>query len=137
MLLKSASSTASGSGQQSVKRPVTDTESGMQTGDSLEMGTGESTTLLGASSANTRRRFGVKSEPVAVTTPEAVDGYREQAMRITSVEQVELGNNMELSVIGHVLDGQDNRISLETVAGQSRWLEHEESKSFDGCQAPV
>ena len=69
----------------------------------MEMGTGESTTLPGAPSANTRRRIVVKSEPVAVTTQEAVDGYREQAMRITSVEQNESGNIMELSITGQVL----------------------------------
>ena len=34
---------------------------------------------------------------------EQFDGYREKAMRITSVEQVELGNIMELSITGHVL----------------------------------
>ena len=70
----------------------------------MEMCTGESTTFPGAPSANTRRRIVVKSEPVAViTTQEAVDGYREQAMRITSVEQNELGINMELSITGQVL----------------------------------
>ena len=56
LLMRSASSTASGSGQQSAERPARDTESGVRTGDPLEMGTGESTTLPGASSANTRRR---------------------------------------------------------------------------------
>ena len=45
----------------------------------------------------------VKSEPLAVTIREAVDGYREQAMGIASVEQVELGNIMELSITGQVL----------------------------------
>ena len=56
-----------------------------------------------APSANTGRRFVVKSEPMAVTTQEAVDGYREKAMRIASVEQIELGNIMELSITGQVL----------------------------------
>ena len=45
----------------------------------------------------------MKSEPVAVTTQEAVDGYREKAMRIASVERIELGNIMELSITGQVL----------------------------------
>ena len=40
---------------------------------------------------------------MAVTTQEAVDGYREKAMRIASVEQIELGNIMELSITGQVL----------------------------------
>ena len=73
----------------------------MQTGDQLEMGSCESTTLPGASSANTRRRIVLKSEPVAVTTQDAVARHCEKAMRIASVEQVELGN-----IIG-------NRTSLE------------------------
>ena len=38
-----------------------------------------------------------------ITTEEAVDGYREKAMRIESVEQIELGNIMELSIAGQNL----------------------------------
>ena len=40
----------------------------------------------------------MKSEPVAVTTEEAVDGHCEKAMRIASVEQIELGKaeNVEM-----------------------------------------
>ena len=75
----------------------------MQVEDMSETGTGEGTALLAAPSANTRRRIVVKSEPMAVTTQEAVDGYREKAMRIASVEQIELGNIMELSITGQVL----------------------------------
>ena len=67
------------------------------------MGTGEGAALPGASPANTRRRIVVKSEPVAVTTQEAVDGYCEKLMRIASVEQIELGNIMEPSITGQVL----------------------------------
>ena len=67
------------------------------------MDTGESTELPGASSANTQRKLVVKSEPLAVTTQEAVDRYCEKAMRIASVEQTELGNNMELPITCHVL----------------------------------
>ena len=65
-----------------------------------ETGTCEGTALPAAPSANTRRRIVVKSEPMAVTTQEAVDGYREKAMIIASVEQIELGNIMELSITG-------------------------------------
>ena len=43
------------------------------------------------------------SEPAAVTTQEAVDGYCEKAMRIASVEQIELASIMELSITGQVL----------------------------------
>ena len=99
----SAASTASGSGQDREKRPVTDTEPRTQIGDTLEMGTGESIMLPRALSANSGRGIVVKSEPVAATTQEVVDGYRENAMRIASVEQVELGNIMELSITGQVL----------------------------------
>ena len=40
---------------------------------------------------------------MAVTTQEAVEGYREKARRIVSVEQIELGNIMELSITGQIL----------------------------------
>ena len=75
----------------------------MQVEDTSETGTGESTALPAAPSANTRRRNVVKPEQVAVTTREAVDGCCEKAMRIASVEQIELGNIMELSITGQVL----------------------------------
>ena len=101
--MKSASSTASGSGQQRQKRSITDDESGMQVEDTPETGTGEGTASLAAPSANIRLRIDVKSEPVAVTTQEAVDGDSEKAMRTASVEQIELGNIMELSITGQVL----------------------------------
>ena len=57
----------------------------------------------GAPSTSIRRRIAVESEPRAVTTQEAVDGYREKSMRIESVEQIELGNITELSTTGQVL----------------------------------
>ena len=76
----------------------------MQVEDTRETGTSECTALLAAQSANIRRRTVVKSKPVAVTTQEAVDGYCEKAMRIASVEQIELGNIMELSITGQVLE---------------------------------
>ena len=68
LLMKSASLTASGSGQQKEKRSIPDDESRVQVEDTSETGTGEGTALLAAPSANTRRRIVVKSEPVAVTT---------------------------------------------------------------------
>ena len=68
-----------------------------------ETGTGEGTALVAAPSANIRWRTVVKSEPVAVTTQEEVDGQCEKAMRIAGVEQIELGNIMELSIMGHLL----------------------------------
>ena len=40
---------------------------------------------------------------MAVTSQQAVDGYREKAMKIESVEQIELGNIMEMSITGQVL----------------------------------
>ena len=55
--------------------------------------------------ANTRRRIVGKSEPVAVTMQEASDVYREKARRIANVEQIELGNIMELSITGELLRG--------------------------------
>ena len=103
LLMKSASLTASGSGQQRQKRSIPDDESGMQVEDTLETGTGEGSASPVAPSANIRRRIAVKSEPVAVTTQEAIDGHCEKAMRIASVEQIELGNIMEISTTGQVL----------------------------------
>ena len=88
--------------QQRQTRSIPDDESGMQVEDTPETGTDEGTALLAAPSANIRRRIVVKSEPVAVTTQEAVDGHCETAMRIASVEQIELGI-MELSITGQVL----------------------------------
>ena len=78
LLMKSAPTAASGSGQQREKRSVTNTEAGKQAGDSLEIGTGVSTTAPAALPVNTRRRISMKSEPVAVTTQEAIDGSREK-----------------------------------------------------------
>ena len=103
LLMKSASLTTSGSGQQRQKRSIPDDESGMQVEDTPETGTGEGTASLAAPSATTRRRVAVKSEPVAVTTPEAIDWHCEKTMRIASVDQIELGNIMELSLTGQVL----------------------------------
>ena len=50
-----------------------------------------------------RRRIVGKSESVAVTTQEAIDGYREKTRRIANVEQIELGNIMELSITGQLI----------------------------------
>ena len=100
--MKSASLTASGSGQQWEGRGTPDDESRMQVEDKLEMDTEERTEPSQASSTNTRRRIVTKSEPIAVTTQEAVDGCREKSMRIASVEQTELGNIMDLSITGQV-----------------------------------
>ena len=135
--MKSASSTASGSGQQKEKTSIPDDESRMQVEDTSEMGTGESTELLGAPSANIGRRIVVKSsDPVTVTTQEAVDGYCEKAMRIASVEQIELGNIMELSITGQVLKwARQSNLSERTVTTHSGWMELEESQPPDSCQA--
>ena len=75
-----------------------------------EIDTAERAEPPGASSTNNRRRIVTKSEPMGVTTQEAVDGYREKATRIASVERIELGNIMELSITGQVLRwaGQSN-----------------------------
>ena len=63
------------------------------------------------------------SEPVAVPTQEAVDGYREKATRIASVEQVELGNIMGLSIMGHVLKGvrQSNFLGGLSLSKADGW----------------
>ena len=75
----------------------------MQGEDKPEIDTEERAEPPGAPSTNNRRRIGTKSERMAVTTQEAVDGYREKAMRIASVERTELGSIMELSITGQAL----------------------------------
>ena len=102
LLMKSEPSLASHSGQQKEKESVTNTEAGTQVRDSMETSTGGSTTSPTALSAHTRRRISMRSEP-AVTLQEAIDGSCGKAMRIASVEQVELGNLMELSIMSRVL----------------------------------
>ena len=94
---------ASGSGQQREGNAVPDDESGMQDEDKPEIDNEERAASLGVSTTNTRRRIAMKSEPRAVTTQKAVDGYREKAMRIESVEQIEHDSIMELSITGQVL----------------------------------
>ena len=103
LLMMSASSTASGSGQHKEMRSISDDESRMQVQNMSEVGIGGSTTWPGAPLASIRRRIAVKSEPLAVTAQEAVDGYSEKAMTIASVEPIELGNIMELSITDQVL----------------------------------
>ena len=97
--MKSTPLIASSSGEQGQKRSIPDDESGMQ----VKTDTGEGEVSPAAVSTNIRRRIAMKSEPAAVTTQEAIDGSRKKVMRIASVEQIELGNLMELSITGQVL----------------------------------
>ena len=103
LLMKSTPLTASSSGEQGQKRSIPDDESGIQVEDTQKTDTGEGEVSPAAVSTNIRRRIAMKSEPAAVTTQEAIDGSREKVMRIASVEQIELGNLMELSITGQVL----------------------------------
>ena len=96
--MKSASSAASSSGQQCVKRSVADAEPEAKTGVPMEMSSDESATLPSVMGTKSSRRIAPSRSTVGVTTQEGIDGYRENAMRIASVEQVELGNIMALSV---------------------------------------
>ena len=104
MLMKSTSLTASSSsGPGKEKRTKSDADSRMQV-ESTSMPTiNESTESSETLDANTQRRIVGKSEPVAVTTQEAIDGYREKTRRIANVEQIELGNIMELSITGQLI----------------------------------
>ena len=120
--MKSASSTASCSGQQK-ERSIPDDESRIQVEDMSELGTGESTALPGAPPANTRWRIVVESEPVAVTTQEAVDGYCEKTMRIA---------------VGHGSGAQVGRtieLLWRIVTTQSGLMELQESQPPDSCHA--
>ena len=137
LLMKSASLTASGSGLQREKRPIPDGESRVQAEDMSETGTGEGTALLATPSVNTRRRIVGKSEPMAVTTQEAVEGYREKSRRIASVEQIELGNIMELSITGQVLKWarQMNLSGGLSLRKSDGWNLKKESQPLDSCHA--
>ena len=75
----------------------------MQLEDKLEVDNEERAEPPGAPSTSIRKEIAVKSEPRAVTTQEAVDGYREKATIIECAEQIELGNIMVLSIAGQVL----------------------------------
>ena len=103
LLMKSTPLTASNSGEEGRKRSIPDDESRMQVEDTQKTDIGEGEASPATASANIRRRIAMKSEPEAVTTQEALDGSREKVMRIASVEQIELGNLMELSITGQVL----------------------------------
>ena len=110
LIMKLASLTASGSGQQRQKGSIPDDESGMQVEDTPETGTGEGTALLAAPSASIRRRIVVMSEPVAVTTQGAVDGHCAQ--------------------VGKAIEHTGR-----SVATQSGWMEPEKSQPPDSRQA--
>ena len=124
--MKSTPLTSSSSGERGQKRSIPDDESRMQVEDTQKTDTGEGEGPPAAESTNIRRRIAMKSEPPAVTAQEAIDGSREKVMRITSVEQIELGNLMELSITGQV---------WRIVITQIRWMELEESQPLDSRQA--
>ena len=111
--------------QQRAKRSAADAELEGRMGVAMDMCSDESAALPSALAANTRRRVAVNTAPVAVTTQEGIDGYREKAMMIASVEQVELGNIMELSITGHV---PQMGKTIELL-----WCELSLSKA-DGCE---
>ena len=107
--------------QQRVKRSATDAELEARMRVAMEMCSDESAALPSALAANTRRRIAENSAPVAVTTQEGIDGYREQAKMIASVEQVELGNIMELSNHGPCAQmGKTIEALVVTIAAKKR-----------------
>ena len=59
-----------------------------------------------------------------------------EAMRFESVEQIELGNIMELSITGQVLRwARQSNLSGGVSLRKAGWMEYEESQSFDSRQA--
>ena len=106
MLMKSTSLTDSNSSHKRERRSNTDEELRMQVESTTMEKASDSAAVPETQSVNTRRRVIGKSEPVAVTTQEAIDGYREKARRIANVEQIELGNIMELSFAGQLFRGE-------------------------------
>ena len=78
----------------------------------------------------------MKSEPAAVTTQEAIDGSREKVMRIASVEQIELGNFMELSITGQVLKwARQSNLSGGLFLRKSDGWNLKNHSQLDSCQA--
>ena len=65
---------------------------------------------------------------------EALTGTVKKTMMIANVEQVDLGNIMELRVIGHVLKWAGQTHLRESVAEQCSRMEPEKSHSIDSCQ---
>ena len=59
--------------------------------------------FLGFGSRSIRVSLQPSGSAKAITIQEGIDGYHEKAMRVASVELVELGSIVELSVSGHVL----------------------------------
>ena len=99
----------------------------------MEMGNDKWAALPSALAANTKSIIFKKSAPITITTQQGIDRNREKGVRITSVEQVELGNIMEQ---GMCSDGQDNQTFLVGgVAERSRWVEQEEPQPVDSCKA--
>ena len=113
LLVRSALSAASGSGQQHVKKSATDAEPEAPIEVPVEMGTDKRVAWPNDLAANTRRRIAEKSFPteihpirstIAITTQERADGRLEKkTMRIANVEKVEMDNILELSVTFNVL----------------------------------
>ena len=103
LLMKSASSAASGSGQQPVQRPATDSETEPPAEISMEIDDGTKGALPSVKGPNTRRRVAENTFPAEIQPSSPQWQTPLKKVRITSVEQVELGSMMELSVSGHVL----------------------------------
>ena len=110
--MESASSAASGNGQQHVQMSAADVKGEPPTGTHLEIDAGKRGALPSIMEANTRRSIVDETSPAqtqpssstaTITTQEESVRYRGKAMRIASVEQDELGSIMEVSVSGHVL----------------------------------
>ena len=132
--MKSASSTASGSGQQGEKRSIRDDESRVQVEDTSETGTGDSTALPGAPSANTRRRNVVKSEPVAVTTQHGLVDHGSSAQvgktikplwrtDTTRMDGRKLKNHSHLTVARHLREKTHTSMLVVTIReGEERGI---------------
>ena len=136
LLMKSTSLTASSSsGHSREKRTTSDVESKMQVENTSLPTISEGTEMSETPTANTRRRIVGKSEPVAVTTQEAIDGYREKTRRIASVEQIELGkHNGAVNHWSFASRSTTSRPLWRSIFVQCRWMEYEESQPPEGRQ---
>ena len=127
------------------KRPATDGEAEPPTEVSIETDDGRRGVLPSVTGPNTRRTIAentslaedqTSSSAVAIITQEGNDGYRDKAVWIANVEQVELRGIMELSVSGRVFRWARHSKTIRwSIAEHSKWMELEESGPPHGCQA--
>ena len=139
LFMKSASSAASGSGQQQVQRPATELETKPPTEVSKEIDDGNRGALPSFNGPNTTRRIAEKplleeaqpsSSAVAIITQDGVDNEDRECRTSREGQLHGLVSHGSCAQMGKTIEPLRG-----SIAEQSRCLEHEESLSLDSCQA--